>query len=48
LEHGVLGGYDLGKDYPALKNHMLIAVTEMNSKQQIDLLVDILSEVDHA
>jgi glycine dehydrogenase subunit 1 len=48
LEHGVLGGYDLGQDFPILKNHMLIAVTEMNSKQQIDLLVDILSEVDHA
>ena len=48
LEHGILGGYDLGKDYPALKDHMLIAVTEMNSKEQIDLLVDVLSEVDHA
>ena len=48
LEHGILGGYDLGQDYPALKGHMLIAVTEMNSKEQIDLLVDVLSEVDHA
>ena len=32
-----LGGYDLGRDYPALKDHMLIAVTEMNSKEQIDV-----------
>jgi len=47
LEHGIIGGYDLGKDYPALKDHMLIAVTEMNSKTEIDALVDVLAEVAH-
>ena len=47
LEHGILGGYDLGQDYPALKNHMLIAVTEMNSKEEIDTLVEVLKEVNH-
>jgi glycine dehydrogenase subunit 1 len=47
LEHGILGGYDLGQDYPALKDHMLIAVTEMNSKEDIDALVEVLSEVSH-
>jgi len=47
LEHGIIGGYDLGQDYPALKDHMLIAVTEMNSKQDIDVLVEALSEVSH-
>jgi glycine dehydrogenase subunit 1 len=47
LEHGILGGYDLGQDYPALKNHMLIAVTEMNSKEDIDTLVEVLSEVNN-
>jgi glycine cleavage system P protein (glycine dehydrogenase) subunit 1 len=47
LEHGILGGYDLGQDYPALKNHMLVAVTEMNSKEDIDTLVEVLSEVSH-
>ena len=47
LEHDILGGYDLGQDYPALKNHLLIAVTEMNTKEQIDSLVEALSEVDH-
>ncbi|MGE5378143.1 MAG: aminomethyl-transferring glycine dehydrogenase subunit GcvPA [Bacteroidota bacterium] len=47
LEHGILGGYDLGQDYPALKDHMLIAVTEMNSKEDIDMLVEVLSEVSH-
>jgi glycine dehydrogenase subunit 1 len=44
LEHGILGGYDLGQDYPALKDHMLIAVTEMNSKEEIDALVAVLKE----
>jgi glycine dehydrogenase subunit 1 len=48
LEHGILGGYDLGQDYLALKDHMLVAVTEMNSKQDIDVLVEVLSEVSHA
>jgi glycine dehydrogenase subunit 1 len=47
LEHGIIGGYDLGQDYPSLKDHMLIAVTEMNTKQEIDTLVEVLSEVDH-
>jgi glycine dehydrogenase subunit 1 len=47
LEHGILGGYDLGKDYPTLKDHLLIAVTEMNTKEEIDTLVDALKEVDH-
>lgn len=44
LDEGILGGYDLGQDYPELKNHMLVAVTEMNSKADIDFLVDILTE----
>jgi glycine dehydrogenase subunit 1 len=48
LEHGFLGGYDLGQDYPSLKDHMLIAVTEMNTKDEIDALADLLAEVDHA
>ncbi len=47
LEHGIIGGYDLGKDYPTLKDHLLMAVTEMNSKEDIDALVDVLKEVDH-
>jgi glycine dehydrogenase subunit 1 len=47
LDHGILGGYDLGQDYPALKDHMLIAVTEMNTRDEIDALVDILAEADH-
>jgi glycine dehydrogenase subunit 1 len=45
LEHGIIGGYDLGRDYPSLKDHMLIAVTEMNSREEIDTLVQVLKEV---
>lgn len=47
LEHGILGGYDLGQDFPSLKNGLLVAVTEMNSKEEIDALVEVLSEADH-
>jgi glycine dehydrogenase subunit 1 len=47
LEHGFLGGYDLGLNYPSLKDHMLIAVTEMNTRDEIDALVDLLAEVNH-
>jgi glycine dehydrogenase subunit 1 len=47
LDHGILGGYDLGQDYPELKDHMLIAVTEMNSREDVDALVDVLAEVEH-
>jgi len=47
LEHGILGGYNLGQDNPALDHHLLIAVTEMNSKEEIDLLVNVLQETSH-
>ena len=45
LDNGILGGYDLGKDYPDMPNHLLVAVTEMNSKDEIDTLVEILKEM---
>ncbi len=47
LSYDILGGYDLGQDYPGLKDHMLIAVTEENNKEEIDDLVDALEEVAH-
>jgi glycine dehydrogenase subunit 1 len=47
LDHGILGGYDLSQDYPSLPNHMLIAVTEMNTKEEIDMLAEVLAEVSH-
>jgi glycine dehydrogenase subunit 1 len=44
-EWDVIGGYDLGQDYPNLANCMLVCVTEMNSRDQIDLLVEALREL---
>jgi glycine dehydrogenase subunit 1 len=41
----ILGGYDLSQDYNELDNHMLIAVTEKISKQDIDEFVAALEEV---
>jgi glycine cleavage system P protein (glycine dehydrogenase) subunit 1 len=45
LRRGILGGYDLGRDYPSLEGHMLLAVTEKNTRAQIDGLVQALAEV---
>ena len=47
LDHGVLGGFDLGKVFPDLSNHMLLAVTEKNTKDEIDYFVDLLKEVSN-
>ena len=41
----IIGGYDLSKDYPHLGNAMLVAVTEMNTKEQIDALASALAQV---
>lgn len=43
--YGMVGGYDLGNDYPDLQGHMLLCVTEMNSRAQIDLLAKALEEI---
>jgi glycine dehydrogenase subunit 1 len=43
--HGIIGGYDCGRDDPSLADHMLIAVTEMNTRAGIDRLVSALGEV---
>lgn len=41
IEEGIIGGYDLQADY-GLENTMLLCVTEMNSKDEIDTLVSLL------
>jgi glycine dehydrogenase subunit 1 len=46
-EHEILGGYNLGRDYVELKDHMLVAVTEMNTREEIDDLVAALEEAAH-
>jgi glycine dehydrogenase subunit 1 len=42
--HGIIGGYDLGQSYSGQENRMLLAVTEMNSRAEIDCLVQALRE----
>jgi glycine dehydrogenase subunit 1 len=39
---GIIGGYELQKDYPELKNALLFCATEMVSKEDIDKVVDII------
>ncbi|MCM3765257.1 aminomethyl-transferring glycine dehydrogenase subunit GcvPA [Neobacillus niacini] len=45
LQKGIIGGYDLGRDYPELANHMLLAVTEQRTKEEIDTLVKELGDL---
>lgn len=35
----IIGGYDLGETYDEFKNHMLVAVTEIRTKEEIDHFV---------
>jgi glycine dehydrogenase subunit 1 len=41
-KQGIIGGYELHKDYPELKNALLFCATEMVSKEDIDKVVDII------
>jgi glycine dehydrogenase subunit 1 len=43
-EWGIVGGHDLGRAYPHLENHMLVCVTEVISREEIDALADALAE----
>jgi glycine dehydrogenase subunit 1 len=42
---GILGGYPLDKSYAGMENSMLFCVTETRTKEDIDLLVNVLKEV---
>jgi glycine dehydrogenase subunit 1 len=44
-EQGIVGGYDLGGDYPQFQQHMLVAVTEVNTRAAIDRLARALGEM---
>jgi glycine dehydrogenase subunit 1 len=44
-EWGIIGGYDLGRDYAGLRDHLLLCVTEMNPREDIDMLADALQEM---
>ncbi len=42
MEEGILGGYNLHKDYPQYENSVLYAVTEKRTKEEIDRLSSVL------
>ncbi len=45
LAAGMIGGYDLGLDYPALAGHMLICATEMLDRAMLDRFVAALATI---
>src|SRR5690625_2379991 len=47
LDKGIIGGFDLGSIYPELKNHMLVAVTEIRTKEEIDTFVKEVGDVNN-
>ncbi|HKB46704.1 MAG TPA: glycine dehydrogenase, partial [Ktedonobacterales bacterium] len=42
---GIIGGYDLSRDYPELTNAALFCVTETRTRDDIDALVAALEEI---
>lgn len=44
FEKEIIGGFDLGTVYPQLKDHMLVAVTELRTKEEIDALAHELGD----
>ncbi|ABR46258.1 Glycine dehydrogenase (decarboxylating) [Alkaliphilus metalliredigens QYMF] len=45
-ENKILGGFHPKEDYQALENHLIIAVTEKRSKEEVDQLCTIVKEVE--
>ena len=45
LASKIIGGYDLSRDNQALENHMLLAFTELRTKEEIDQLVNELGDL---
>lgn len=44
-KENIIGGYDLGRDYPEYENSILYAVTEKRTKDEIDKLSSLLEEI---
>ncbi len=44
-QYNILGGYDLGQDYPHLDHHLLLCATEMTTTAEMDALVAALKEI---
>lgn len=46
LKQGIIGGISLKRFYPQFKSHILTCVTEMNTKEQIDTLIEELGKIN--
>lgn len=46
LDKGFVGGYDLSRDFPELGNAMLVAVTEIRSKEEIDHFIKEVRDIN--
>lgn len=45
LEKGFIGGYDLGRDDPARKGQMLVAITEKRTKEEMDAFIKEVGDI---
>jgi len=45
IQHGILGGYDLGKDYPELGSAIVICVTETKTEADIDTYINTMRDI---
>ncbi len=43
--HGIVGGLELSRFFPSLKNHVLFCATEMNRQKDIDRMREVLSRM---
>ncbi len=46
LQKGIIGGFDLSDEYPDYPNHMLIAITETRTKEEIDQFTKELGDIN--
>ncbi len=46
LQEKIIGGLDLGRFYPDLKNHMLICVTEKRTREEMASLVKAMAKIE--
>ncbi len=44
-EYHIIGGYDLGRDYPHLAHHLLVSATEMTTPAEMAALATALQEI---